>query len=104
MSCSDTVPVPPMLPHDALLRILACLRDNLTIAAIKEYRQVTGQGLRESKDAVDAMRDALGLRDMVNITAADNAILNDKIADLGALLDEARTDAAAFREALRRAL
>jgi ribosomal protein L7/L12 len=41
--------------------ILEALRDGNLILAIKRHREITGAGLRESKEAIEALRDRLGL-------------------------------------------
>jgi ribosomal protein L7/L12 len=38
------------------------LRSNQKIMAIKRYREVTGVGLKEAKDAIDARADAMARR------------------------------------------
>lgn len=40
-------------------QVLACIRDGRMIDAIKEFRVAYGGGLKEAKDAVEAIRDAL---------------------------------------------
>lgn len=42
-------------------RVVAALRSNNLIEAIKYYREKTGVGLAEAKSAVEAMRSRLGL-------------------------------------------
>lgn len=42
-------------------RVERLLRDGKTIEAIKVYRERTGLGLKESKDAIDQWRAQLGL-------------------------------------------
>jgi hypothetical protein len=46
---------------NAMTAIIAELRAGRTIEAIKQHRTLYGTGLKESKDAVEAIRDALGL-------------------------------------------
>jgi hypothetical protein len=41
--------------------ILKAIRDGRTIDAIKEFRSRYGSGLKDAKDAVDAIRSALGI-------------------------------------------
>jgi large subunit ribosomal protein L7/L12 len=41
--------------------IVALVRDGKPIQAIKMYRQMTGAGLKESKDVIDGLRIDLGL-------------------------------------------
>ena len=41
--------------------IIALVRNGKPIQAIKLYRQITGAGLKESKDAIDGLRFDLGL-------------------------------------------
>lgn len=48
-------------PAAASPEIVALVRDGKLIQAIKVYRQMTGMGLKESKDAIDALRAGLGL-------------------------------------------
>jgi hypothetical protein len=48
----------PLLARDELASVRAELRKGNTIAAIKRYRDITGLGLQEARDAVYAMRDA----------------------------------------------
>ena len=60
-SKSDTEPrvvTPPRpLPNaDAEAQVRAFLAKDDVIGAIKTYRQLTGCGLKDAKDAVDAMR------------------------------------------------
>lgn len=43
------------VPTAKMREIVALLRANQKIQAVKEYREVTGLGLKESKDAVDAV-------------------------------------------------
>lgn len=48
--------------HDAAIadaQLLALLQQKQLIAAIKRYRQLTGSGLKESKDAVEALQRTL---------------------------------------------
>jgi ribosomal protein L7/L12 len=49
-------PPPPPAEPDVRTRILALVQQGLYIEAIKLYREKTGLGLRESKDAIDAVR------------------------------------------------
>ncbi|WPB81244.1 hypothetical protein KYC5002_19240 [Archangium violaceum] len=42
-----------MTPDDALAEVTALVREGRTIDAIKRYRELTGEGLKESKDAVE---------------------------------------------------
>jgi ribosomal protein L7/L12 len=45
--------------HDAAIadpQLLAMLQQKQLIAAIKRYRELTGSGLKESKDAVEALQ------------------------------------------------
>lgn len=44
-----------MLPDDALAEVAALAREGQTIEAIKRYRELTGEGLKESKDAVEQL-------------------------------------------------
>ena len=48
-------------PGDALAdpQLLALLQQKQLIAAIKRYRKLTGAGLKESKDAVEALQRSL---------------------------------------------
>jgi hypothetical protein len=46
---------------DATREIINALRLGRTIEAIKQHRTLYGTGLKESKDAIEALRDALGL-------------------------------------------
>lgn len=48
--------------HDAAIadsQLLALLQQKQLISAIKRYRELTGAGLKESKDAVDALQRSL---------------------------------------------
>jgi ribosomal protein L7/L12 len=48
--------------HDAAIgdpQLRTLLEDKQLIAAIKRYRELTGSGLKESKDAVDALQRSL---------------------------------------------
>jgi ribosomal protein L7/L12 len=48
--------------HDAAIadpQLLTLLEQKQLIAAIKRYRQLTGSGLKESKDAVEALQRSL---------------------------------------------
>lgn len=45
---------------DAHAHIDRLILEGQLIAAIKAYREMSGEGLKESKDAVEARRDALG--------------------------------------------
>ena len=48
--------------HDAAIadpQLRSLLEQKETIAAIKRYRELTGSGLKESKDAVDALQRSL---------------------------------------------
>lgn len=38
---------------DSVNRLLSAMKDGRKIEAIKEYRSITGMGLKESKDAVE---------------------------------------------------
>lgn len=49
---------PETVPVD-LETVRALVREGKTIDAIKLYRQLTGVGLKEAKDAIDAMLDAM---------------------------------------------
>ncbi|MEV6108913.1 hypothetical protein AB0M28_30060 [Streptomyces sp. NPDC051940] len=51
----DTVPTP--LSHAQLAEIDAQLRQDRLIMAIKLYREYTGVGLKEAKEAVEKLRD-----------------------------------------------
>ncbi|MFE8597638.1 hypothetical protein [Archangium violaceum] len=44
-----------MTPDDALAEVTALVREGRTIDAIKRYRELTGEGLKESKDAVEQL-------------------------------------------------
>jgi hypothetical protein len=46
----------------AMNNIIGHLRDGKIIEAIKSHRVLYGIGLKESKDAVEAIRDALGIQ------------------------------------------
>ncbi len=48
-------------PASASPEIVALVRAGKPIQAIKVYRQMTGAGLKESKDAIDCLRVDLGL-------------------------------------------
>jgi large subunit ribosomal protein L7/L12 len=48
-------------PAAASPEIVALVREGKLIQAIKVYRQLTGAGLKESKDAIDGLRVDLGL-------------------------------------------
>ena len=48
-------------PSAASPEIVALLRAGKPIQAIKVYRQMTGAGLKESKDVIDSLRADLGL-------------------------------------------
>lgn len=48
-------PMPPAAPNDALAEVYALARQGNKIAAIKRYRELTGVGLKEAKDYVDAI-------------------------------------------------
>lgn len=50
-SFADAAPAAPAYPPD----LVSAVERGDTIGAIKAYRQWTGAGLREAKDAVDAM-------------------------------------------------
>ena len=43
------------IPEDKLEQMREFIFQNMKLQAIKEYRNCTGLGLRESKDAIDAM-------------------------------------------------
>lgn len=48
--------------HDSAIadpELLASLKQGQTISAIKRYRELTGSGLKESKDAIDAYQRTL---------------------------------------------
>ena len=52
------VPVPVPLAYDAadprgMPEVMACIRQDRLIQAIKAYREITHVGLKEAKDAVD---------------------------------------------------
>jgi L-lactate utilization protein LutB len=47
--------------RDAMTVIIADLRNGRIIEAIKHHRALYGTGLKESKDAVETIRDAIGL-------------------------------------------
>lgn len=49
------------LPEDVESRIAGLLHDRQKIEAIKLYRQVTNAGLKDAKDAVEAMERKLGI-------------------------------------------
>jgi len=49
------------LPPAASPEIVALVRSGKPIQAIKAYRQMTGAGLKEAKDAIDGLRADLGL-------------------------------------------
>jgi ribosomal protein L7/L12 len=51
----------PVLPVDVQSHIQRTLIEGRSIDAIRQYRQATGLGLKEAKDAIDAMRRALGV-------------------------------------------
>lgn len=60
-------PAPPASPPTVLelgdavrAQVEAEIRSGRTIEAIKTYRAATGQGLKDSKDAVDEMKRRLG--------------------------------------------
>ena len=48
-------------PAAASPEIVALVQGGKPIQAIKVYRQMTGAGLKEAKDAIDALRFELGL-------------------------------------------
>lgn len=48
---------------DADPEVLDAIRQNQKIEAIRRYRQLTGLGLKESKDAVEALEARLASRD-----------------------------------------
>jgi len=48
-------------PAAASPEIVALVSDGKLIQAITVYRQMTGMGLKESKDAIDALRADVGL-------------------------------------------
>jgi large subunit ribosomal protein L7/L12 len=48
-------------PDSASPEVVALVRAGKPIQAIKLYRQMTGAGLKESKDAIDCLRADLGL-------------------------------------------
>ena len=50
-----------VLPPDIQARIHRLLIEGRAIDAIKAYRESTGLGLKESKDAIDAVRRTLGV-------------------------------------------
>ena len=54
-------PPPPPAPH-ADPEILRLVRANNKIEAIRRYRELTGLGLKESKDAVEAIESRLRMR------------------------------------------
>ena len=56
---SPPLPRPP-LPADVDSRVRSLLATGEKIAAIKLYRESTGVGLKEAKDAVDAMERPYG--------------------------------------------
>ncbi|GAB3973161.1 ribosomal protein L7/L12 [Plantactinospora veratri] len=49
------------LPEPALPEVLAQLERGQKIAAVKAYREATGEGLREAKEAVDRLAAERGL-------------------------------------------
>ena len=49
------------LPASASPEVVALVRAGKPIQAIKLYRQMTGAGLKEAKDAIDCLRVDLGL-------------------------------------------
>jgi len=51
----------PPPPASSSPEIVALVRAGKPIQAIKAYRQLTGAGLKESKDAIDSLRVDLGL-------------------------------------------
>jgi large subunit ribosomal protein L7/L12 len=50
-----------VLPADVQARVHRLLIEGRTIEAIKAYRESTRLGLKESKDAIDALRRTLGV-------------------------------------------
>ena len=53
---------PSSAAHDAAIadpQLLSLLQQKQLISAIKRYRQLTGSGLKESKDAVEALQRTL---------------------------------------------
>ncbi len=49
-----------MIPSDVLAEIIDLLRKNNFITALKLYRDASGLGLKEAKDAIDALRRDMG--------------------------------------------
>jgi ribosomal protein L7/L12 len=54
-------------------RVLALLRDGRKIEAIKLYRDITGAGLKEAKDAVEALEKGGSLASKPTASSADDA-------------------------------
>lgn len=50
-----------VLPPDVQMHVHRLLIEGRAIEAIKAYRESTGLGLKESKDAIDAVRRTLGV-------------------------------------------
>jgi hypothetical protein len=66
----------PSEPADSLERqILNTLATSGKIAAIKEYREATGAGLKESKDAVEVLAARHGVQPARGTGCAGNAVL-----------------------------
>ncbi len=51
------------IPDRTLTAILKALKDKKPIEAIKLYREVTGSGLRDAKNAIDTARYALAVKE-----------------------------------------
>jgi len=58
---SAALPAGPPLDAASSPEIVALVQNGKPIQAIKAYRQITGAGLKESKDAIDGLRFELGL-------------------------------------------
>jgi hypothetical protein len=52
---------PASAPQGLAAEVLAILQSQGKIAAIKQYREATGAGLRESKEAVEALAEEAGV-------------------------------------------
>lgn len=62
-------PAPTALQPEAMDEVASMLRAGNKIAAIRAYRATTGRGLKDSKEAVEAIEDELRRRDPASFPA-----------------------------------
>lgn len=58
-------------PNRDVSEIIAFMQSNNKVAAIKRFREIAGCGLKEAKDAIDAVLDGVTYTNLYDVRAVD---------------------------------